>query len=176
MVQEPALAYTVGVLAVLGAYKVSSAAMYFLGGVKRHFLRSRPDFSKYNKGDSWAVVTGGSDGIGFEICNQMAASGFNICIISRTTSKINEKLADISAKFPKIKTRCITFDFSKYPTIKEYKELIADKVEDIDIGMLFLNAGYVVVGPFSELTNEQIESSVMINALHPIYTAKVLID
>ena len=176
MVQEPAAAYAIGALALLGAYKVAKGAMVMLGGVKRHMLRGHPDFSKYNKGDSWAVVTGGSDGIGLEICHQMAAAGYNICIISRTTSKIETKLREISAKFPKLKTRGVTFDFSKHTTIKEYKELIGDKLKNIDIGMLFLNAGFIEVGPFASLTPEDIESSVTINALQPIYTTKVLID
>ncbi len=42
--------------------------------------------------DSWVIVTGGSDGIGLEICDQMAAQGFNICIVGRSVSKIDEKL------------------------------------------------------------------------------------
>ena len=44
---------------------------------------------------SWAVVSGGSDGIGLAMCKQLAEDGFNICIISRTESKINEKLDEI---------------------------------------------------------------------------------
>jgi len=176
MVKEPAFAYAFSAFAVLGAFKVFGAARTFLGGVNRHFLRSQPNFGKYNKGDSWCLVTGGSDGIGLEICHQMAAEGFNICIIARTASKIEAKLAEIKAKFPKIKTRGVIFDFSKHHTIKEYKELIADKVRDIDIGMLFLNAGTIVCGPFKDLYPEHIENSVTINALQPMYTTKVLID
>lgn len=49
-----------------------------------HYLRREPNQKeKYGKEDSWVVVTGGSDGIGLEICHQMAAKGFNICIIAR---------------------------------------------------------------------------------------------
>jgi len=40
-------------------------------------------------------VTGGSDGTGLEMCYQMAAKGFNICIISRNKAKIEQKLQDI---------------------------------------------------------------------------------
>lgn len=42
--------------------------------------------------------------------------------------------------------------------------------------MLFLNAGYIQVGPFKDLSFKNIESGVTINTLQPIYTAKVLID
>lgn len=53
----------------------------------RHMFRSAGNqYNRYAKEgkDSWVVVTGGSDGIGLEICHQMAAQGFNVCIISRT--------------------------------------------------------------------------------------------
>lgn len=44
---------------------------------------------------SWAVVTGGSDGIGLAMCKNLAKQGFNICIVSRSEKKINEKLEEI---------------------------------------------------------------------------------
>ena len=39
-------------------------------------------------GPGWAVVTGASDGIGAAFCEQLAQSGFNIVLISRTKSKL----------------------------------------------------------------------------------------
>ena len=41
--------------------------------------------------------------------------------------------------------------------------------------MLFLNAGFVNCGPFSGLTDAEVETSLMTNAMHPIYTMKVLL-
>jgi short-subunit dehydrogenase len=45
-------------------------------------------------------VTGGSDGIGFQICNMMAARGFNIVMIARNQKKMDEKVAYIKLKYP----------------------------------------------------------------------------
>ena len=52
---------------------------------------------KYGRIDNsaYAVVTGGSDGIGLEMCHQLAEQGFNICMISRNKVKVDEKLAQI---------------------------------------------------------------------------------
>jgi 17beta-estradiol 17-dehydrogenase / very-long-chain 3-oxoacyl-CoA reductase len=48
-------------------------------------------------GGNWAVVTGGSDGIGEAYCYELAKSGFNIIIVSRTMEKMEtvaQKLRD----------------------------------------------------------------------------------
>jgi len=41
--------------------------------------------SKYCKseGDSWAIVTGATDGIGLGFCEELTVLGFNIVLISR---------------------------------------------------------------------------------------------
>jgi short-subunit dehydrogenase len=44
---------------------------------------------------SWAIVTGGSDGLGLAMAKKLAREGFNICIVSRTEKKINEKLDEV---------------------------------------------------------------------------------
>jgi FlaA1/EpsC-like NDP-sugar epimerase len=62
----------------------------------RHTIRPTPNFYKtYANTDSWAVVTGGSDGIGLQYCKDLAKQGFNICIIARNEQKMKEKLEEI---------------------------------------------------------------------------------
>ena len=67
--------------------------------------------------DTWAVITGGSDGIGLGFAQELAKSGFNICIISRNESKINEKLSELKLEFPNIQTKCVVVDFGKVTSI-----------------------------------------------------------
>ena len=68
---------------------------------------------------SWAVVTGGSDGIGLEMCRHLARdNGFNICIVARNEKKIEEKLNEIKTANPEIETRCVVCDFSKVTTLQ----------------------------------------------------------
>ena len=60
-----------------------------MGFFCRHVFRPMVESSSrisnmYNKnGGAWAVVTGGTDGIGLGICHNLAEQGFNVCIISR---------------------------------------------------------------------------------------------
>ena len=50
-------------------------------------------FDKYGHKNTWALVTGGSDGIGLEISQQLARQGFNILMIGRDRAKMMEKLS-----------------------------------------------------------------------------------
>ena len=63
---------------------------------------------RYGK-NSWVLVTGASDGIGKEFCNQLAKIGFNICLQGRNKEKL-EKVADEIRSIGNVKTRVIVAD------------------------------------------------------------------
>ena len=75
---------------VLGSLKLVSVLLGLFAGIYRHFIRTPYDLVKrYGKDrNSWALVTGASDGIGAESCRNLAKQGFNICLVSRTLSKL----------------------------------------------------------------------------------------
>lgn len=127
----------------IGAVNILRVVVGLLSLINRQFIRTQKDLLKtYGGNDTWAVVTGGSDGVGEQFCRDLAKLGFNICIISRNEQKMNEKLDDIKKTCGKnIKTRAIVADFFKMTKIADYEQL-ALKLQDIDIGMLFLNAGW----------------------------------
>ncbi len=92
---------------------------------------------------------------------------------------MKEKLKGIEAfatsKGKKIKTRYVVADLAKATKYEEYAKM-AEKIRDIDVAMLFLNAGWGCMGPFKDLTPQEIEETVTINALHPVYLSKALLD
>jgi short-subunit dehydrogenase len=122
------------------------------------------------------VVTGGSDGIGLAMCHQMAARNFNICIIGRNEAKMQEKIEELKLKYPKVKYMYLVVDFSKLNSLEEYQQLVGDKLKDVDVAMLILNAGLASMGRFAQLTGETVQSVINVNALHPLYTTKVLLN
>lgn len=72
--------------AAVGAWKLLQASSDIASGVWKHFLRPRRNLvARYGNGSSapWAVVTGGADGIGKAYCQELAAAGFNLCIIDK---------------------------------------------------------------------------------------------
>ena len=76
--------YTLYFSSMIGLYKLFNFGVYMMGLFYRHFLRKRYNlYDKYGDKDSWAVVTGGSSGMGLEHCKELAKEGFNICIVSK---------------------------------------------------------------------------------------------
>ena len=67
---------------------------------------------RYGK-DSYIIVTGATDGIGKEFCNQFAKLGFNLILISRNLNKLNQVSSEFKSKYPNLKTEIIEFDFTK---------------------------------------------------------------
>lgn len=90
------------VLVALGLYQFSKGLAFAIKICIREARYSPPMYEWYGHEtkDSYVVVTGGSDGIGFQICNMMAARGFNIVMIARNQKKMDEKVAYIKLKYP----------------------------------------------------------------------------
>ena len=71
----------------IGLFTISVWAFRTLKLIYRTFLGVRATTARYGK-DSWAVVTGSTDGIGKAAAIHLAKEGFNIVLISRTLSKL----------------------------------------------------------------------------------------
>ena len=82
--------------------------IYFIWGIvcfirKNCFMRKLDLQARYGPG-TWALVTGASDGIGAEFCVQLAREGFNICLVSRTRSKLESVEKKVKEANPKVET------------------------------------------------------------------------
>lgn len=113
------------------------------------------------------------------MCKKLAREGFNVCIVSRTESKINEKLDEVRrecrAGDGSFQTMAVVADFTKLHTIEDYRTAISEKVKDLDVGVLVLNAGYVQQGPYAELYDSEVERHMTTNILHVAYTTKAMV-
>ena len=78
----------VTLLGSLGIYYVTKELVWpVLSGFYRHFLRPRRNLmARYQS--NWALITGASDGIGEAYAYELAKSGFNIVLVSRTMEKL----------------------------------------------------------------------------------------
>ena len=83
---------------LLGTVKLLVLIWDFTMMLSRQFVRKRLDLlARYGGKGTWAMVTGGSDGIGLELCKQLAKDGFNICMVSRTESKLKAAANELTS-------------------------------------------------------------------------------
>lgn len=96
-------------------------------------------------------------------------------MVARNQAKMDEKVAEVKKKFPERKYVTVLADFSKMHTIKEYKDIIGEKVKNLDIAMVFLNAGIAQMGCFADIDEAHVEDQMTVNAMHPMYLTKALL-
>ena len=74
-------------LALIGVLKIILPIYNIILTIFYHLKPLKSLTQRYGE-KTWAVITGGTDGIGFGFCEELAEQGFNICIISRNKDKI----------------------------------------------------------------------------------------
>lgn len=140
------------------------------------FLRKRVNiYKKYGKG-SWALVTGGSDGIGAGICEELAKMGFNILIAARTKSKIEDFNKYLKTKF-NVETDLIAVDFSTLDQTYEcYKSHFEHHFATKDIRILVNNVGALKRSLIRDLSLEEAQRMIYMNCFPQLYLTKLFLS
>jgi len=119
--------------------------------------------SRYGK-NTWALITGGSDGIGKAFAFELASQGFNLILVSRTKQKLEKTAQEIRAKNPSTQIKIIAHDLTD--SFKEgFSEVIFNQVKDLDISILINNAGQGLLKSYSDITSKEIRDLVALNCL-----------
>jgi 17beta-estradiol 17-dehydrogenase / very-long-chain 3-oxoacyl-CoA reductase len=130
--------------------------------------------ARYGK-DSWAVVTGASDGIGKGYAIELARRGFNVVLVGRNEAKLKAVAQEVKQNAPQAQFRVVVADF-----VDAYKEGWAEEIEkqvrDLDVSILVNNAGLGEGrGYFHTVSTGTIRDLVMVNALaHALITRALL--
>lgn len=102
----------------------------------------------------WAIVTGASSGIGFEIASTLAISGINLVINGRDENRLREAASKLRNAHIEIKS--VVADLSNSIGVDQ----LIQACKGLEIGLLVNNAGF---GTSGEFTSSQ--SSTEINML-----------
>jgi len=100
-----------------------------------------------NNNSKTALITGASGGIGYELAKLFARDGYNLVLVARSESKLDQIKADFEKQHG-ISVRVLVKDLSEPQAPEDiYGELQQDAVQ---IDMLVNNAGFTVYGEFAE--------------------------
>lgn len=142
--------------------------------ISRIFIGTKVTPARYGV-NSWAVVTGCTEGIGKALALELAQRGFNIVLISRNSEKLSLVVKEIQEKY-KRDTRMIVFDFGKDCSIQGY-ESIAKKLEGLDVSILVNNVGVSNMPEFFQnIKPEDVHQEVIINTYPIVLLTKVLVN
>ena len=139
-------------------------------------FRARLDLKeRYGRG-TYALVTGGSDGIGKGIAEALAAEGFNLIIAARTEDKLIKVAKELESKFTGVVVKHIVFDFSKNISVEDYKLNFGDVIEKYNISILVNNVGTSVPAFYGKISLDDIRRVISMNTFPQVILSKLLIE
>ena len=155
-------ACTFGLTLIGGVYLLYNAFKLIMF-LKMNYFTKLNIKTRYAKAGNWAVVTGASDGIGFAMAKDLARRGLNVCLISRTKSKLEDAATQIKTKYPNVEVKIIEFDFQS-ATGATYDKL-QKELEALQIAVLVNNVGinYRYPQHFDEVPLEEDLNIVKVN-------------
>lgn len=115
------------------------------------------DLAKYGP---WALIVGGSEGVGAAFARMLAADGFKLVLVARKPGPLEALAAELRAGGAEVRT--LSADLSK-PDVLDRVRTVTD---DVEVGLLIYNAGANDTrGNFLELPREVPDSVIAINVL-----------
>jgi short-subunit dehydrogenase len=115
------------------------------------------DLEKYGP---WALIVGGSEGIGAAFARKLAADGFNIVLVARKPGPLEDLAGEL--RNLGVEARAVPADLSKPDAL----DRVRAATDDVDVGLLIYNAGANETrGNFIELDPEVYRSVIAINVL-----------
>ena len=110
--------------------------------------------------NTWAVVTGGSSGLGVAFAQRLAAEGADIWLAARSEDKMREVAAQLEADYG-VATRISAVDLSD----GEARVAFYAEVAEAQVSHLVNNAGFAQLGAFKdfdpEVTTQMLELNVV---------------
>jgi len=129
---------------------------------------------KYYQTDSWAIITGASDGIGKEFAKKLASFGFNVCLMARNKEKTEAVASEIKHLSPNIQVASIICDFRFSETDDFHLKISSELSKFKDIAILINNVGMGLNGFFIESPWEEMRDMINVNCMSFVLLTKLL--
>jgi short-subunit dehydrogenase len=108
----------------------------------------------------WALVIGGSEGVGAAFARLLAADGFKLVLVARKPAPLEELATELRGQGHEV--RVVSADLSQPDVLTKVRAA----TDDIEVGLLVYNAGANNTrGLFVELPEEVTQSVIAINVL-----------
>ena len=120
----------------------------------------------------WAIVTGGSSGIGKAIVDKLCSQGINVIIVAYPDKLLPETAKEMRKKYTAVQVLDVGADLSNPSFMDEVKEVTKDKT----ISLLFCNAGFMISGFFADCPNGKNQANISVNVTSHVSLAHEYIN
>jgi len=109
----------------------------------------------------WALVAGGSHGLGAEYARQLARRGLDLVLVAEAAEPLGTLGRELSAQ---VQVRTVVSDLSRPDMLQS----ILDASSDLELGLLVCNASHAPIGAFLSRTLEDKLKVVAVNCAAPV--------
>ena len=162
-------------LAYIGLFFLFTIIFNIFNAGRSLFRARQKLYLKYGSKNkkSWAVITGATDGIGKGFALVLSDYDFNICLISRTSEKLDTVAIEIKRRSPRVEVLCIQANFSEGNSI-EFYEKINKQLQNLDIALLINNVGVRDKGPLELTDTAECINIITVNTFPQAIMTKIL--
>lgn len=108
----------------------------------------------------WALIVGGSEGVGAAFARKLAADGFKLVLVARKQGPLQELAEELAGQGAEVRT--VSVDLSKPDALDRVRAV----TDDAEVGLLIYNAGANNTrGAFFELDPEVSRSVIGVNVI-----------
>jgi uncharacterized protein len=108
----------------------------------------------------WALITGASQGIGYEFTKLFAVNGYNVILIARDEKRLQEVANEMASKY-QVTAKMMPKDLAQSTAPREIFDAL--QKEEIEVEVLINNAGFGFQGPFLEVELSKHLAMVQVN-------------
>lgn len=94
----------------------------------------------------WALVTGSSSGIGKSLASRLASQGLNIVMVALNDRLLDDAVSELKTTFKSGQFIKVGVDLG----VPGYLDIIAEATKDLDVQIVFNNAGFMLTGFFDK--------------------------
>ena len=116
----------------------------------------------------FALVAGGSDGLGYAFAEAVARRGLNLVLIARQEDRLHAASERLKAAYA-IDVISIAADMADFENVRELINAL-----HVSIGLLIYNAAFAPIGLFEKTSEDQLALAVAVNVKAPLLLTKLL--